>query len=943
MLRRTVFFMFGIILAAGTVLVFWQPDIFKREALNRAAEKLLESTAYEVKIGRVSGNLLTGFTLGDVRLATKPEGVELLRATEIKIGIRWAALLLHRTLQFQSLDWVKLANLGNGKIAFQGQVRMKPVPSVQIVLEDDDVPLEKLLAVAYPVPGSLRLIHSGKWTLQTDSHSTTLGMKGRLADAPISLEGARNPDDHYRADFTWANVAFNRLWPTASMKSGTFSASFDVFGKGLWVSGKGKITTRMQEDTRTTPWAQADVRLSRGIGTFGIHVGMADTQAAIDGKADLLHESLQADYRVDVPRIESLAFLSPSLKNAGSGRIKLAGQAARSRSSWRVEGHGTGENVVWQNALLNKIDVAFSLTPRRQRWDLGVTNLQFQKEAPKPADILSGQFSGQGQSPDWQSTSSLQFRDGSSIELRGVITREPGLWQWAWQRLVIAFPSGGSWTTARPGTLMWRQNHQISVHNLVLTNGTQSLSIRQGVLDKDFYRFDFSAEQLDPAPWAKLFVPEVEMKGSLNASLQIHDAKSQLGVEGFVNGKFPSLTVAPIGLAVKDIDMELRSSGQKLEVLRFVGKTKKGDIQLTGGSQLPQLDYSFHARKLALTPSASCKGLGDVDLHLGGTVESPVLTGRLGINEAAYAVPKKEQKKKASEAVAASSSTTTAVSLWKRGALDIGVQWTRDVWYRDGVSSIETHGDLRIQKPDAKRDLILTGTIGSVRGSYSYYGRPFTIESGEIQFAGTPELNPQLKIETSYANGPSTVYLDITGTAKQPVIKMHSNPPLSDQDIVSVIVFGQPLNELRSRTGGPSSNQEMMQAVGGVLGSYVSKGLNQTGIPVLNFDLLNIQPTDEGGSQLTAGRYLTRKLFISYGQSVQGSAEKSLTADYFLTDKWTLQGASDSVEGNYLDFLFRYPLNKPGAPANNSPLPTSPFRNSLDQPAFQPQFRVPMQ
>ena len=121
----------------------------------------------------------------------------------------------------------------------------------------------------------------------------------------------------------------------------------------------------------------------------------------------------------------------------------------------------------------------------------------------------------------------------------------------------------------------------------------------------------------------------------------------------------------------------------------------------------------------------------------------------------------------------------------------------------------------------------------------------------------------------------------------------------------------------------------MMQAAGGVLGSYISKEMRQADIQALNFDMLNLQPTSQG-SQLTVGRYLSRRLFISYGQAIRGSAEKSVTADYFLTDKWTLEGASDSSEGNHMDFLFRYPLNKQGTTANNSALPTSPFRQTLD-------------
>ena len=206
-----------------------------------------------------------------------------------------------------------------------------------------------------------------------------------------------------------------------------------------------------------------------------------------------------------------------------------------------------------------------------------------------------------------------------------------------------------------------------------------------------------------------------------------------------------------------------------------------------------------------------------------------------------------------------------------------------------------------------------------------------------LQFAGTPDVNPLLNVEASYRGEAAVVYLDITGTLTRPELKLRSNPPLPEQDLISVIVFGRPLNELRSRNGGQTSNQEMMQAVGGVLGSYVTKELRQTGVAELHVDVLNLQPTQQG-SQLTVGRYVGRKLFVSYGQAIRGSAEKSISADYFLTDKWTMQGATDSSQGNTLDFLFRYPLKK-GSPTNASPLPASPFRNTLNsanplQPGF---------
>jgi len=1024
MTRRILTFgIVGIPLALA-ILVLWQPKIVKQRVLTWMTTRISASSHYEVAIRGVSGNVLTGFTFSDIRIQTKKDHATLLTAQSFRISVSWTALLLHKTIQLQTVDFrqptlhlernasghlmippafsasparpansrtflppITLKNLsveegqivwtdhstspaspwtlqgltlkasGNleqlnintmqltidgGLINGRGHLRFEPRFSGDLILNDTRIPIEKILSHFATIPRPLRLMHSGTWALKASSERISLAMNGQLSDAPMSLRGVWKTDGHYEAHVSWRDAPLYRVWVASSSVKTSLSASLDINGSGWLVNGSGHIATR--GISPGIPWTQGDIRWHEGRGIFQIQLGLDDLQGSIQGKVNLPTRTLDAAYEINIPHLNVLADSMPEWLPL-TGHAKGSGHVITNAESWTVTGDASAQDVIWQQTTLQKIDATFSLSPRRQTWTVTADHLQFQGKTPQPLDLSSVQFSGNGLSPRWQSRASATFRDGATLNTDGSLAVESAFTQWSWQHLTVVFPVDGQWTAQTPGDLSWSGQRGFAVHHLSLVNGNQSIQMVQGQFNKTSYRLDAAIKHLDPGPWAKLFSPSIVVQGTLDSTLQVEGSKTQSDVSGFIDGEFPTLTVTPIGLALQNVDLEWHGSNQKEEDVHLTAKTKKGDIQMTGHSQWPRLDYSLHANKLMFAPSNVVKATGDAELHLGGTFDSPALTGQIAIHEAMYTTPKKTSKdqKKDQESVSVSSSPVQKVAIWKRGTLDVAIQWPRNVWYKDGLSSIETHGDLRIQKTSSNPDLLLTGLITSIRGSYSYYGRAFNIASGEIQFTGTPELNPQLNIEATYANGPTTVYLDITGTANQPILKMHSNPPLSDQDIVAVIVFGQPLSELRSRTGGSSSNQEMMQAVGGVLGSYVSKGLNQTGIPILNFDVLNIQPADQGGSQLTVGRYLTRKLFISYGQTVQGSAEKSITADYFLTDKWTLQGASDSVEGNYMDFLFRYPLNKHGAAGNNSPLPNSPFRNSLDQPVFQQQFRTPMQ
>ncbi|MEP6549934.1 MAG: translocation/assembly module TamB domain-containing protein, partial [Gemmatimonadales bacterium] len=79
----------------------------------------------------------------------------------------------------------------------------------------------------------------------------------------------------------------------------------------------------------------------------------------------------------------------------------------------------------------------------------------------------------------------------------------------------------------------------------------------------------------------------------------------------------------------------------------------------------------------------------------------------------------------------------------------------------------------------------------------------FDVQSGELQFFGTPDLNPALDIRAIHtvrqprqsANGRDVrVEVDITGTLSRPelALKNPDNLPLSQSDLLSYLVTGEP-------------------------------------------------------------------------------------------------------------------------------------------------------
>ena len=868
-MKRILALVLGVLVISTTVLILWPPARFRRWILAEASKVAAEKTPFEFTVGGMSGNILTGYVFTDVKLFRKSNHSEVFRTRSLAVRLNLRSLIRRRILQIDRLT----LEVGGGQATLRGRLGLSPAPSGSFHIEDRDVALEKISPAASSLHSPLHLPHTGVWNVSLDSQVWTVDMSGRLDDAPVRLHGVWGPDAFYRLRGSWIQAPLYSVWRNPALRNVNLTSVIDLFGRHAAVNG----TMDLQgQESIPSPgrWVRGHVRFQEGTGIFHLTLSMNGSQARARGN-------------IQVPQRSLLAIVE-------------------------------ADHLLWENRRLDKLAVNVEANDRRVNARATLQNLQWREGALSPGDVVSAGLSIRGSSPRWKTEASAQFRNGAGIEVAGQADH-PGLaWTLTWDKLSASMPGHGVWTAKPGGSVSRRPSGQVDIRRLVFENGAQAVVVPYATIEQDMGQAFVELRSLDPAPWLALAGPDLSAEGTVNASFHVRGRFSHPNFDGLMNAKMQLLSMDSIGLALKDLEIDLRSSAQWLEVRRFIGKTKKGDIQISGRSQWPNLDFALQARELTLQTKSHSKGIGNATLHLSGTWNSPVVDGRITIKEAVYSIPKK----------AASPEPETNNTLWRRAALDVRADWARNVWYRDGVTSIETSADLRVQKARDTAPVRLTGFIRSVRGSYNYFGRDFNIDSGEIRFTGAPGSTPLLNIEASYRRDPTVVYLDITGTAEKPELKLRSSPPLSEQDIMSVIVFGQPLNELRSKTGGQSTNQASMQAAGGVLGSYLSKSLRKTGLEELNFDVLNIQPTQEG-SQLTVGRYLTRKLFVSYGQAIRGSAEKSITADYFLTDKWTLQGASDSLQGNYMNLLFRYPLNRRSAAPDTPLLPTSPFRNTL--------------
>ena len=150
-----------------------------------------------------------------------------------------------------------------------------------------------------------------------------------------------------------------------------------------------------------------------------------------------------------------------------------------------------------------------------------------------------------------------------------------------------------------------------------------------------------------------------------------------------------------------------------------------------------------------------------------------------------------------------------------------------------------------------------------VDGTYKAYGQDLKIEQGRLLFAGTPIDNPGLDLRATrsgFADPDVTVGLQVRGTAQVPVLTVFSEPAMEQSDALSYLVAGKPMSQLKSGEGDAVGSAA--RALGTAGGDLLAKSIGTR----MGLDDVGVADSSAvGGAALTVGKYLSPRLYLSYG------------------------------------------------------------------------------
>jgi translocation and assembly module TamB len=211
-------------------------------------------------------------------------------------------------------------------------------------------------------------------------------------------------------------------------------------------------------------------------------------------------------------------------------------------------------------------------------------------------------------------------------------------------------------------------------------------------------------------------------------------------------------------------------------------------------------------------------------------------------------------------------------------------------------------GAITIEKRPGEK-LRLVGDVNTVRGNYTFQGRRFDIlRDGRIRFQGNDVIDPLLDLTASRTIQGVETFVHVRGSVLQPELSFSSNPPQDESDILSLIIFGTPTNEL-------GEGQQVALAVRAqqLAGGYLASGLSSAIGGALNLDEFEIQAAGDNGlgPSVTVGQQIAKGVFVRLRQGFGAEQATEFILEYQLAGFLRLQGTASDASNTTQRNAFR--------------------------------------
>lgn len=389
-----------------------------------------------------------------------------------------------------------------------------------------------------------------------------------------------------------------------------------------------------------------------------------------------------------------------------------------------------------------------------------------------------------------------------------------------------------------------------------------------------------------------LYVPDVDRaSGHFDANLSFDGTLGAPRASGVLKLSRAELDLYQLNLALRALEMEARIASNNLEFTSTAragagNLSSSGHIEWRGGEPYGDIRLDGENLRLVDVPEARIDASPDLDFRIAareifvrGEVKIPLariqpaeLTNAVLPSADEVIVSPTEQVER--DPFLVSSEIT----------MTLGDNVTIETY---GLSGHVTGSITERSLPDEPTRA--TGELQVRDGEYTALARKLDIERGRLIFNGGLLVDPAVDIRAVKIFPDVKAGVNVRGTLREPRLTFFSEPSIPQSQIVSLILAGgslQSAQDASRQAGAPTASQEVAGQAAALLAAELG---GRIGLPDISVESDYDMSSDRQiGTSLVLGKYLSPRLYVSYGISLTESIN-TIKMRYTIDDRWTVK------------------------------------------------------
>lgn len=420
------------------------------------------------------------------------------------------------------------------------------------------------------------------------------------------------------------------------------------------------------------------------------------------------------------------------------------------------------------------------------------------------------------------------------------------------------------------------------------------------------HRLDLGATGVLNLKLAQTLDPELTSYGTANVNFTLRGTPAQPIMAGRIEIQHAGLSMIDLPAALGDLNGTLSFNQDRLEFENLAGRMGGGHVKLGGfvsfGSTLgfnltcDGNDIRFRYAGISVT--------SDQALRLTGTLQNSLLSGNITVTRFAQ-IPSSDLQLLLSQASAAPSILNPTSPL-NNLHLEVRILSTPELTVETSLAKLSGDVDLRLRGTAAQP--VLLGRINIAEGDIKMAGTKYHLDRGDITFTNPVRIDPVLDVEATTRVRDYDITIGLHGTLERLNTTYRSDPPLSADDIISLLAFGKTQTE--QALGGTSSSGFAQSASGALLSSALNQAVTNRVSRIFGASAIRINPSVGGpendpSARLTLEQQVSNNITFTYITNLAGSAQEVIQFEYNINSEYSLQGIRDENGVVSFDLLIR--------------------------------------